>query len=348
MLFNCKFINLSTSIRIAMKSFCIALILLFIPFNQIFPQVAINNDGSAPNSSAMLDVKSTEKGLLIPRMSYSAIYAIQNPAQGLMVFCVDCGYNCEGLLVIYTDGRWSILSPNCLYPKAPLAATHTPGLTQITWVWYAVAGAEGYKWNTVDNPSTAIDLGTNLTYVETGLLPNTEYTRYIWAYNDCGNSPSNAITSQTLPFWVGASYGGGIIFYLDGSGNHGLISATSDQSTGAQWGCFETLLGGTSTALGSGQENTTFIVTNCLQPGIAADICDDLVLNGYSDWFLPSRDELYQMYLQRSLIGNFTTSSYYSSSECDAYSAWSISFNGGSQNCSLKNLNRRVRAVREF
>lgn len=331
-----------------MKFYLLTFIFQFTALGYLFPQVAINNDGSAPNNSAMLDVQSTEKGLLIPRMSYSAIYAIQNPAQGLMVFCVDCGMDCEGLLVIYTDGRWSILSPNCLHPKAPLAATHTPGLTQITWNWYAVAGADGYKWNSVDNPATAIDLGTNLSYTETNLLPNSSFTRYLWAYNECGNSPTNAIEAQTLPFWIGASYGGGIIFYIDGTGNHGLISAANDQSTGAQWGCFETLLGGTSTALGAGQENTTYIVTNCLQPGIAAKICDDLVLNGYSDWFLPSRDELFQMYQQRAVIGNFSTVSYYSSSECDAYSAWSISFSNGSQNCSLKNINRRVRAIREF
>ncbi len=47
--------------------------------------VAINNDGSLPNSSAILDIKSDTKGLLIPRMNTAAIAAIVNPAKGLLV-----------------------------------------------------------------------------------------------------------------------------------------------------------------------------------------------------------------------------------------------------------------------
>ena len=102
-------------------------------------------------------------------------------------------------------------------------------------------------------------------------------------------------------FYIGASYGGGIIFYIDGTGQHGLISAITDQSTGAQWGCTGTFWGGTSTAIGTGQANTTIIVNGCSAiAGIAARICNDLVLNGYTDWFLPSLDELYQMYLQKT------------------------------------------------
>jgi hypothetical protein len=52
-------------------------------------QVAINTDGSIPNNSAMLDVKSTAKGMLIPRMSAAERNAIVSPATGLMIFCLD-------------------------------------------------------------------------------------------------------------------------------------------------------------------------------------------------------------------------------------------------------------------
>jgi hypothetical protein len=89
-------------------------------------------------------------------------------------------------------------------------------------------------------------------------------------------------------FYIGLSYAGGIIFYFDGTGQHRLISATTDQSSGAQWGCYGATIGGTSNAIGTGQANTTAIVNGCATAGIAARICNDLVLNGFSDWFLPS------------------------------------------------------------
>jgi hypothetical protein len=76
-----------------------------------------------------------------------------------------------------------------------------------------------------------------------------------------------------------------------------LISfAGSGDTTGVTWGCDTTLIGGTSSGIGTGQANTTTIVNGCSQTGIAARICDDLVLNGYIDWFLPSMDELNQVY----------------------------------------------------
>jgi hypothetical protein len=87
-------------------------------------------------------------------------------------------------------------------------------------------------------------------------------------------------TSITPTYTIGQAYGGGIIFYLDGTGLHGLISAPSDQGF-AIWGCFGTLIGGTGAGIGTGQANTTIIVNGCNTAGIAARICNDLVLNGY-------------------------------------------------------------------
>jgi len=149
-------------------------------------------------------------------------------------------------------------------------------------------------------------------------------------------------------FYIGASYGGGIIFYLDGTGQHGLISATSDQSTVAQWGCVSTSIPGTSSFIGTGQANTTAIVTHCGTLGIAAQICDALVLNGYSDWFLPSKDELNQMYVQKTIIGGFADNPFWSSSEYDNYWAWYQYFDYGSNDYYWKDATFHVRAVRAF
>ena len=103
---------------------------------------------------------------------------------------------------------------------------------------------------------------------------------------------------------------------------------------------------GTSTAIGSGQANTTAIVTKCSSS--AAYICDILVLNGYNDWFLPSEDELNQLYMQRSVVGGFANDYYWSSSEYDFLDAWLQSFGIGFQGHVVKYNLFYVRAVRVF
>ena len=150
------------------------------------------------------------------------------------------------------------------------------------------------------------------------------------------------------PFSIGMTYGGGVIFYIDITGAHGLITATTDQSTSTQWGCFLTSIPGTATAIGTGQDNTLIIINGCSEAGIAARICDDLDLNGYSDWFLPSQDELNQMYLQKNVLGGFANGSYWSSSEFSYVRAIAQDFFSGSQNTNQKVNTFYVRAVRTF
>ncbi|TRZ76632.1 MAG: DUF1566 domain-containing protein [Bacteroidetes bacterium] len=178
------------------------------------------------------------------------------------------------------------------------------------------------------------------------------YTAYTAGYHDNtifdDPTTSTIYTFKILSFAIGQSYGGGIIFYIDGTGQHGLISATSDQSTAASWGCNGTLIGGTGTAIGTGQANTTAIVNGCSTPGIAAQICDALVLNGYSDWFLPSKDELNQMYIQKTVIGGFTNEYYWSSSEYNAVYAWNQRFSDGYQGETNKLASDYIRAIRAF
>ncbi len=72
-----------------MKKSLLLILLLTINFNNPYAQVGINTDGSNPDNSAMLDVKSTDKGILIPRMTQAQRNAIASPANGLMIYQTD-------------------------------------------------------------------------------------------------------------------------------------------------------------------------------------------------------------------------------------------------------------------
>ena len=85
----------------------------------------------------------------------------------------------------------------CTLPSAPSQGSHIASPTQIIWNWNTVSGAIGYKWNTTNDYGTATDMSTAVTKTETGLTCNTAYTRYVWAYNTCGNSTPVTLT-QTI------------------------------------------------------------------------------------------------------------------------------------------------------
>ena len=136
---------------------------------------------------------------------------------------------------------------------------------------------------------------------------------------------------------------------MDASGGHGLISAPTNQSNGAQWGCYGmNVTGADGTAIGTGNQNTIDIEAGCTTAGIAADICANLTLGGYSDWFLPSKDELNEMYLNKAAIGGFPYTHYWSSTESDFGNAWFQNFDYGGQGNNLKYVTYSVRAVRAF
>jgi len=86
-------------------------------------------------------------------------------------------------------------------PAAPTAGTHVPTQISITWTWNPVAGALGYRWNTINDFTTATELGVVTTHPETGLTCQTQYTRYAWAYNGCGYSTPVTLTQTTSTCW---------------------------------------------------------------------------------------------------------------------------------------------------
>ena len=118
----------------------------------------------------------------------------------------------------------------------------------------------------------------------------------------------------------------------------------------ADWGCNgESIIFADATAIGTGEGNTARIVDGCSDyAGFAADLATDYSNSGESDWFLPSKDELKKLYINRASVGGFSTDVYWSSSEYDATLAWAQDFYDGFQGYDGKNYAFYVRPVRSF
>ena len=203
------------------------------------------------------------------------------------------------------------------------------------WVW-AVNAPPGYVSDNTDCDDDDTSINPNASEIADGFD------------NNCDGQVDEGLTPS-----IGDVYQGGIVFWLDGNGG-GLIAAPSNQSPGP-WGCVNIFLGGTGTEIGTGNQNTINIVAGCATIGTAADICANLNLGGYSDWFLPSKDELNEMYLNIGPssafgnIGGFDVNPYWSSSEYDSITAWNLFFGNGFQaNDNKAYSSFTVRAVRAF
>ena len=236
-------------------------------------QVAINNDNSPADDSAILDVKSTTKGFLPPRMTETQRDAISNPEEGLQIF----------------------------------------------------------------NTTTK--------------RPN-YFNGYLWLHFD--RTAAQAVS-------IGDFHAGGVVFWLDGNGG-GLVCAVNNQSYNGDytipWGCYNTDIDGADEwDIGTGNQNTIDIIAGCTVLDIPARVCSDLTLNGYSDWFLPSREELFEMALNQIIIAatasanggvGFTSFWYASSTEYDIDEAWALDFTNGNFTEYHKLSSLYFRAIRAF
>ncbi|MBC7615680.1 MAG: DUF1566 domain-containing protein, partial [Pedobacter sp.] len=230
-----------------------------------------------------------------------------------------------------------------------------------------------YSWKIVElSKGTVYSSGTTTSFPIDITAPTVGGDYKFEVTPSCGSTTCKpcGFTFMAAPcFKIGDKYEGGIIFYIDESCEHGLIAATDDQSPAkalfnTNW-TFSNGASMTSTDVGTGNGNTS-VVYNVdllgLYPFIwtfsiysAPQVCRDLVLNGYSDWYLPSKDELNLMYQQRNVIGSFSTGEYWSSSfywltlSDNPYRfGWFQKFDNGNQGHVDFHLAKRVRAIRSF
>ena len=237
-----------------------------------YAQVGVGT--TTPDASSALDITSTTKGLLIPRMTETQRDAISSPANGLMIY--------------QTDGT-------------------------VGFYYY-----NGSSWAEV------------------------------------------AATSAT--YSIGDVVNGGVVFWLDSTGQHGLVVAFSDVATSVEWGCNSTDLlnvlnvpyndynpAGLGAEIGDGFNNTNDILTDC--PTAPAALAARSL---GAQWFLPSAKELNQMYINKTTlegVSGFTafSNSYWSSTEYNHTNAWGQYFGSGNQTFDGKyRTNYSVRAVRAF
>jgi len=244
----------------------------------IATQAQVGIGTNSPAATAQLDISSTSKGFLPPRMTYTQKVAISNPAAGLIIWCSDCGSN--GELQVYNGSAW-----------------------------------------------------TNLV-----------------------GGTASAVPSVT----IGSNYGGGIVAYIFQNGDpgyvagqtHGLIVASADQSAGTIWwnGSF-ILTNASGTALGTGLTNTNTIISAQGNTGnYAAKLCRDYNGGGFTDWFLPSKDELNKICDNRATIGGFGNYYYWTSSEVDLYEIYWQKLGDATTGTGPKSTDNilHVRAIRSF
>jgi len=198
--------------------------------------------------------------------------------------------------------------------------------------------------------------------------------------NDYKDKPPPSVQVTVQTFEIGdLGPAGGIVFYDKGNDSDGwrYLEVAPKDLGNAEWGLYGYDINGTDTRIGFGKRNTELIIAALNlrgENGKAAQLCREYTLNGYDDWFLPSKDELdliyinlkhnvnkgklhflrYEMKLSKNKFEFFSNYWYWSSSQDDSDSncAWAQRFNirsqGNFNDYNDKKYMYRVRAVRAF
>jgi len=255
-----------------------------------------------------------------------------------------------------------------LAPTAPVIAS-TTAITAITPSGATTGGtitsdggsaitAKGVCWGTSSGTllgaSNFTNNGTgiaNFSSIITGLSGSTTYFVRAYATNGVGTTygPELSFSTCGTPIYtVGQLVGGGKVFYVDCTGQHGLIASTVDLGAVA-WGCSTTLIGTTSAAYGTGAANTTAILAGCATRPNCASEASSYTGGGFTDWYLPSQAELLLLMAQGSIFGFGNAVTYASSTENSINNVSADYWNGSVvSSAAVKTYAIQVRAIRSF
>jgi hypothetical protein len=200
--------------------------------------------------------------------------------------------------------------------------------------------------------------GTNFTLLGTTQLLSVPYALHAGTAASLGGNGGH---------YLGEEFGGGVIFHLyrDSSGvEHGLIVAPNDISISTSWDSTASCLAGTcvnvryAESTWNGAANTAAIVNDVSSPFTAASQCDNYSSGGFSDWYMPSLQELNMIWnnlfdvnrTMESMPGAETMrfAVYWSSTEIDSIGAWMFSFMTGQSSYWDKIETYHLRAIRKF
>jgi hypothetical protein len=274
----------------------------------------------------------------------------------------------------------ALTAPGKPAAKSPSTIT-TITTTKPIFKWKKAARATKYEvrvyqGGTLTLKKTGI---TALSWKSSVVLPkDVALTWKVRGRNAAGNGAWSKLGFKVISLAIGDVYRGGKVAYVLQSGDpgyvtgltHGLIAASADQTVGMQWynGSF-TATGATATALGTGRANTDAIVATQgpTATSYAAGLAQAFTGGGYTDWYLPSKDELNKLFVSQDLIGGFDhtpggssgwgAGPYWSSSEVGTDFAWAqyfsagvqVTYPAGVQHIDYKSgADYRVRAVRWF
>jgi hypothetical protein len=176
-----------------------------------------------------------------------------------------------------------------------------------------------------DWPHFTVSRNTNLNYSIMKRIVKKSFTRswIMFLLVSMGMVTLSAVASSAT-LKVGDSHGGGVVLYVDATGQHGLIAAKTDvmaHSSGKVEGFFS---------------------------WYGANVAANAFVEGYGDWFLPNKEQLNQLYLNKGVVGGTVGTYYWSSSESDANNGWGQDFTNGEQIAGRKTNGSHVRAVRIF
>ena len=294
------------------RIFAITAILLTVAFS-VKAQVSINNTGDQPNSSAMLDVSSTSKGMLIPRMTEAQRNAITSPAEGLMIYQTnnESGYYYFSMTT-YPQG-WKKVANGAETKIYGIYNIKVTGTGTIEDPYHITAGnhyiGEQFGGGTV---FYVYDGGMH------GLIasPNDLSAAVTWDNGNPVAKINGVVWDGTNPYQLGGSF-------LGGAMNTGIIVSglIGDYPTG------------------------NFAARLCADYYCVDN--SDIYLY-YGDWYLPTLFELNLMYQQKAVLG-ITGGEYWSSNEyIDPYQAWVMNFDNNYYYTNQKSSNAKVRAIRSF